>query len=427
MIQQQLIFKDKDKPVQHLGLMDMVAELFPNKRNPMYSYSFLHLSIQEYLGAIYISLMDTSTQEQLLESMWMKEHLKNMAMFLAAITKFKGMNWESVKLAIQRDCRKDKGGILTLSRYSVQIVYESENVSLLEGHSLYRYDLSHYSPLFDFTALGYCIANSSYKWALRLGSPSGYMRTTSGVDLLVQALHHHSSSNYTIDSIKCWHKDTEFAQHFLAGLPHHTLPLIETLWLESKISLHLPMCLPELVRKMNKLRVLGLCKASAATLADTLQALATVPTHTIQTLNLSDSQFSPPVMAALCATLLTHSKSVAGLGLGHCGLTDDLACLLATTLQHKLPELQEINLADNAIRDKGAVAIVGALNGLPKLEFVNLQCNNIGDEGAVALAGNLNRLRKLREVCLRDNAFRRRGCMALEECKKNRKQLQLYY
>ena len=95
--QQQLIFKDVDIPIQHLGLMDTVAELFLNKRKTNFSYSFLHLSIQEYLGAVHVSLMDASTQERLLDSMSTEEHLQNLAMFLAAITKFKGMNWELVK------------------------------------------------------------------------------------------------------------------------------------------------------------------------------------------------------------------------------------------------------------------------------------------------------------------------------------------
>ena len=108
--QQQLIFKDVDIPIQHLGLMDAVAELFPNKRKTNFSYSFLHLSIQEYLGAVHVSLMDASTQERLLDSMSTDEHLQNLAMFLAAITKFKGMNWELVKRAIQRECKEEMGG-----------------------------------------------------------------------------------------------------------------------------------------------------------------------------------------------------------------------------------------------------------------------------------------------------------------------------
>ena len=109
------------------------------------------------------------------------------------------------------------------------MVFESEDVSLLEGHSHYLYKLDNSSPLFDFTALGYCIATSSYKWKLQLGTPYREMETTSGVDLLLHALHHHSSNRYTIESIECYYEDPEVAQRLLAGLPHHTLPLIERL------------------------------------------------------------------------------------------------------------------------------------------------------------------------------------------------------
>ena len=380
---QQLIFKDHDKPIHHLGLMDAVAELFPLSRKPTYSYNFLHLSIQEYLGAIHVSLMDTSIQEQLLDSMCSKEHLKNMAMFLAAITNFKGMNWELVKRTIQRECM-EWNGILTLSRYSIQIVYESENCSLLEGHSCYRYHISDYSPLFDFTALGYCIATSSYKWELMLGSINESMWTTSGIDLLLQALSHHNSGSYTIVGLHCYHKETGFAQYILAGLPYHSIPLIETLELTSEELQPLPTCLPELVHRMNRLGVLRLRRSTAATLADTLQALATAPTYTLNTLNLRYSQFSTPAMQALCATLLGHSKSVAILWLVDCDLTDDLACLLAKAL-HRLLKLSAMYLEGNAIGDERAIAIAGALHGLPELSVVVLAGNAIGERGHAAL------------------------------------------
>ena len=353
---QQLIFKDKDKPVQHLGLMDVVAELFPNKRNIVYSFNFLHLSIQEYLGAIYVSLMDTCSQEQLLESMYTEEHLQNMAMFLAGITKFKGMNQELVKQAIQREC-KEYAGTLTLSKYCLEIAFETENVSLLHGYSRYTYKLSHYSPLFDFTALGYFMASSMDKWALQLGSPGDYMQITSGVDLLVQALQHHRGSCYSIDSIKCYYMEVGIAQHVLTGLPCHTLPLLETLWLDSEALQPLPMCLPGLISKMNGLRVLILCRATASTLADTLLTLAIAPTYSLEELSLSNSQFSPPAMQALCAALLGHSKSVAQLRLLSCGLTDDLACILATALQHRLSQLRGVWLDVNAIGERGRATL----------------------------------------------------------------------
>ena len=353
--QQQLIFKDVDIPIPHLGLMDAVAELFPNKRKTNYSYSFLHLSIQEYLGAVHVSLMDASTQERLLDSMSTEEHLQNMAMFLAAITKFKGMNWELVKRAIQREC-KEEDGRLTLSRYSLQIVYETENVSLLEGHSLYKYSLSDYSPSFDFTALGYSIATSNYKWELKLGNQFEYMRSTSQVDLLVQALCRHSNSSYAIVKIDCNHKETEFAQNLLAGLPEHALQQLETLWLESESHQPLPMCLPGLISRMNRLSNLLLGMATEASLTVTLHALAQAPTCTLEELDLSHSQFSPPAMHALCAALPGLSKSLTVLWLAGCGLTDGLACILATAL-HGLPGLEEVHLGGNTFGGRGRAAL----------------------------------------------------------------------
>ena len=387
--QQQLIFKDVDIPIQHLGLMDAVAELFPNKRKTNYSYSFLHLSIQEYLGAVHVSLMDASTQERLLDSMSTEEHLQNMAMFLAAITKFKGMNGELVKRVIQRECKVEYlADGLTLSRYSLQIVYETEKVSLLEGHSLYRYRLSDYSPSSDFTALGYVIATSNYKWELQLGNWSEYMRSTSQVDLLVQTLCHHSNSSYSIVKIECHHKETEFAQHLLVGLPEHALQQLETLWLDSESHQPLPMCLPGLISRMNRLSHLRLYRATEASLTVTLHALAQAPTCTLETLTLMYSQLSPPLMHALCAALLGLSKSLTGLGLWDCGLTDGLACILATAL-HGLPGLVGVNMQRNTIGDEGAVAIAGALHGLPglpgRLEVVNLSGNTFGGRGRAAL------------------------------------------
>ena len=49
---QQLIIKAKDKPIQHLGLMHAVVQQLPNKHKSQHTYTFLHLSIQEYLGAV---------------------------------------------------------------------------------------------------------------------------------------------------------------------------------------------------------------------------------------------------------------------------------------------------------------------------------------------------------------------------------------
>ena len=384
---QQLIFKDHDKPVQHLGLMDVVAELFPNRRNVIYSFNFLHLSIQEYLGAVYVSLMDTSTQEQLLGDMCSKKYLQNMAMFLAGITKFKDMNPELVERALQSECKDEWDGTLRLSRYCLELAFETENASLLRGYSHYTYTLNKYSPLFDFTALGSFMASSTDTWTLQLGGDHGgdYMQTTSGVDLLVQVLQHHRGSSYTIDTIKCYHKESEIAQHLLEGLPRHTLPPVETLVLNSEALQPLPACLPEVISTMHRLRTLQLWRATSPTLADTLHAIATAPTRTLQVLNLCFSRFSPPAMTSLSA-LLEHSTSLHTLKLTDCGLTDDLASLLAIGLHHPLPALRAVGLEGNPLLRRWMY-----LHGNPLM----------------------------REGC--------RGCAALEECRSINTLMRFYY
>ena len=449
---QQLIIKAKDKPIQHLGLMHEVVQQLPNKHKSQHTYTFLHLSIKEYLGAVYMSQMATSTQERLVESMFSEQHLRNMAMFLAAITKSKG-NKEIIKQITQSECKKEKDGTLTLSRYAIQMVFESEDVSLLEGHSHYLYKLDDSSPLFDFTALGYCIATSSYKWELQLVT----METTSGVDLLLHALHHHSSNSYTIESIKCWYKDPEVAQRLLAGLPHHTLPLIERLVLSGRLTAiphirrrPLPQCLPELVHKMNRLCVLRLRWATAVTLADTLQALATAPTCTLKTLDLLGSQFSPPAMQALHCALLRHSKSMTKLVLSFCYIIAEQVCPLVTSpLPQRLPELVHkmdrlCVLELGCVRAATLADILQALATAPTstLETLNLEGSqfcppvmqalhcallrhrksvtelvlnycNIIDEQACLLATALNRLTKLREVDFSHNAIGDEGAVAI--------------
>ena len=370
---QQLIFKDHDKPVQHLGLMDVVAELFPNRRNIIYSFNFLHLSIQEYLGAVYVSLMDTSTQEQLLGNMCSQKYLQNMAMFLAGITKFKDMNPELVKRALQSECVEEEDGTLRLSRYCLELAFETENASLLRGYSRYTYKLDKFSPLFDFIALGYFMASSTDTWTLQLGGGRGdYMQTTSGVDLLVQALQHHRGSSYTIGTIQCHHKEPEIAQQLLVGLPRHTLPRVETLQLDSEALQPLPACLPEVISTMHRLRTLTLYRATSPTLADTLHAIATAPTRTLE-LDLSHSRFSPPAMTALSA-LLEHSTSLHTLWLRDCDLTDDLASLLAISLHHPLPALRYVYLWYNPLlweggRGRAALEECRSINKLMRLDY----------------------------------------------------------
>ena len=397
-LQQQLIFEDKDNPINHLGFMYEVAELFPLECKTRLSYNFLHLSLQEYLAAIHVSLMDARTQERLLDSMLTKRHLNNTCVFLAAITHFKELDREIVKHAIQSECKiGEEGyatGALALSATALEIVFETGDVSLLEGHSSYAYKLSDYTPLFDFTALGQCIAQSSYTWRLKLGNEEQHMQLTQGVEQLVRTIQSNGSPTFTIRIIQCYHEETQCKQQLLTGLPLHTL---RTLDLSSSTIQPLPQCLPELVHNTNSLRQLLLQGATADSLATTLQALHTSLTPTLELLSLVGSKFTQPLMQALCRALFRH-KSIDTVQLGNCGITDEQAFCLAETLP-SLNKLSYLYLINNDIQDAGALAIAGALHRLPELSKVDLRENTLGEK----------------------------GCDALEEYKKTRKDFDLRY
>ena len=361
--QQQLIFKDKDRPIEHLGFMDVVAELFPFGRKVKFSYNFLHLSLQEYLAAVHVSLMDTGTQEGLLETLFQEPHLNNMGTFIAAITHFEGMDREVVKKAIQTKCEvvSDEDEVLTLlgvsgslqlSSYVLQLVYEAKDLSLLEGHPDYLYKLSDYSPLVEFTALGYCMANGSHKWTLALGNEEQYVQSTQGIDQLVHALSDNTSPSYTIHTITCCYEETEIPQRLLTVLPQQILQCMHTLTLYSKTPQPLPQCLPQLVHKMNTLCILMLENATADSLTTTLQAVSTC---NLQLLGLQGCQLTLTGLQAFCSALLRSNNTIEVVMLERCGISDELVLCLAKALP-SLNKLRVLNLDDNDIGDEGRAA-----------------------------------------------------------------------
>ena len=88
------------------------------------------------------------------------------------------------------------------------------------------------------------------------------------------------------------------------------------------------------------------------------------------------SQFSLEAMQALCSVLLSHSKSMTGLHLASCKISDEEAILLAAVL-HRLKRLERLVVENNDIHDSGATAIAEALLGLSQLSFVDLVLNPI--------------------------------------------------
>ena len=92
--------------IEHLGFMDVVAEEHPLNCSYNLSYNFLHLSIQEYLAARYISSMPLHEQEQVLREVCHMKRLRNTCRYLAGITKFKDIDRTILKEVIESEFSK---------------------------------------------------------------------------------------------------------------------------------------------------------------------------------------------------------------------------------------------------------------------------------------------------------------------------------
>ena len=170
---QQIIFYMSDG-FETLGLMQEVHELYVD-RGDCVSYNFLHLTIQEYLAAVHLSMQPVDVQIRHFK------HCKSKSMvlrFLSGLTKFK--NYPKHELSLIIEPQQEVG---PYSFYS----YNSRESRDLNFHWLFEAQDVHYvssllkkeeitvhriSTPFEAYALGYCVAHSNLKWKADLNFSS---------------------------------------------------------------------------------------------------------------------------------------------------------------------------------------------------------------------------------------------------------------
>ena len=273
---------------------------------------------------------------------------------------------------------------MTLSDYALHMIYETEDISILDGHDYYTYALTDFSPLFEFTAMGFGIANSSYRWRLQVGENYQWSQSKAGVQLLTQAMNNHNRPSYTISSIKCFFEEPDVVQMLMEGIRPEILAHIETLMLESKAMQPLPQCLPAIISKMSTLQSLRLDRIASDAIASTLQALVAASISTLKIIHFDGSDFTMEAMQALCSALSCNSTSITEVWLYQCKIDNAQARCLASTLP-SLTKLARLSLTTNEIQTTGAIAVVQALSGRTNLLGVYLKSNPINPKGCQML------------------------------------------
>ena len=207
---QQVIFNSDSVPpgINHFGFLDTVCTLYGEGET---SYNFLHLTLQEFFAAFYISQLP-DCGSALFENYHNLDQWNMVWRFVAGLTKFHHLvNCASLFLF-----KKDK----TLTPLFIQSLFEAQIVidftstfgvefktfkfdNIIVSHGTYTCFQPYSTPLNCF-ALGYCIANCTTKqslWSVQCGHVEGHTRA---FDAFFQALGTNSSSQGVIESFEMY-------------------------------------------------------------------------------------------------------------------------------------------------------------------------------------------------------------------------------
>ena len=125
----------------------------------------------------------------------------------------------------------------------------------------------------------------------------------------------------------------------------------------------------------------------------------------------SDLSIGIRTLSSLSILNLSHNK------LGACGATS-----LADAIQHHM-ELENLWLSSNNIGSEGATALAAAIQHHKQLEELDLSSNNIGSEGATALAAAIQHHKELEYLDLSRNNFGSEGATVLAAAIQHHKEL----
>ena len=179
--QQQLIFHTIPSALETMGLMDMESDELESV-----SYNFLHLTIQEFLAAYYVSKLPPSQQARMIDKSIGNKHFVIVLRFYAGLTKFNiqpssdssfsSRLFKFLKELVTRTpakCLQTYYSQSSSKLESLRWMFEAQDKQLLRqalGTGTQDFYLSYQTLApFDCYVLGHCIACSDCQWKLDLG------------------------------------------------------------------------------------------------------------------------------------------------------------------------------------------------------------------------------------------------------------------
>ena len=399
---QQVIFSDLPSDFNSLGLMQCVPEMYVDKVGAE-SFNFLHLTLQEYMAALYLSEQPVTEQIELFRSR--KDHFLTVLRFLAGLTKFTGFKSNTSIRSFLGDGRT--GDRLFITPVGLHRMFEARGSTVCEAIGMSRVTtyLSYFRVTsFDSFVLGYCVSHNNSPWVVDL---SRCRIGDEGVAMLVRGAMEDEAKHSGYISVMDMTKNKITS----TGL-NQLLEIQELLKLrELNLSVN-PLGRGGAVSLLksplaHNLEELSLCSTGIG--VEDCQALSKLlsVSPTLQRINISRNAL-PPVAVELIITVLKNHPVLKELDISRSQFNLQNCISLASVTQPP----RRLFLRGCHIDDEGAIEVAGLLtqNRVTSLE---LGGNHMSDKGASVFAENLLRNTSLTELGLNCKSISLEGIQKL--------------
>ena len=167
---QQLTWNDLPDNFHHLGFMTKSSSVLVEK-GPEIHFSFLHLTIQEFIAAVHISYQSACKQKELYELYGHLQHFQVVWRFVAGLTKYSSLCWSDVLRKHQVSAPDWLKVNYCLQLPALHCLYEVQDPNVCENFCGSK-DVVGFLPNtaspFDCLALSYCINHTVCTWTIDL-------------------------------------------------------------------------------------------------------------------------------------------------------------------------------------------------------------------------------------------------------------------
>ena len=433
---QQVIFSDLPSDFNSLGLMQCVHELYVDEVASE-SFNFLHLSLQEYLAALYLSKQPVEKQIECFKEYQRQQsaeshrllrnsddlphtYFQTVLRFLAGLGKFTNYSISSIRSLLTDSDPEISSSELRISLDGLHWMFEARcsNVCEALGMSVVNVSLPGRITSFDCFVLGYCVSHSNCPWEVDLGGCGiGNEEVTMLVRGAMEGEAKHSGHisvmnmfNNTITSTGLNEllkipEVLKLTQLFLSGSPLSggavsllNSPLVHNLeglsLARTGIGKEDCQALSKLLSSSPTLQRIDISYNALSPKAVELIITGLNNHPALEELNIVDTEFN----LHNCILLASLTQPPRHLNLWNCEIDDKGAIEVAKLLNHNT--VTSLLLNENPIGISGVSEFAKRLHHNISLIELNLDCKSIGLEGTQKLIDSLSGNTTLRTLQL---------------------------